>query len=266
MKDSLPSLSGTSLIQAAFLAHENPVFVVGWKTRRILSASESVQRVFGWRPEELRGRYTDLLHVDEQSFIRFGEISEALLASEQDTYHCFFQMRRRDGSVFETENMLGLVRDDSGSPVAAVSIVRDLSERQAPALPEANGAVDMSALSERLPGGVFQRVRKADGTVFYNFMRGNLARRFGFTPEEMEGDSRRMLGQMHPDDLTRFEYGFDKTATSLSVLDMELRAYTRDGEPRWLRSIAQPRRLDDGSIIWDGILLDITGQRQAEGA
>ena len=49
---SIPGLSETNLLEAAFLAHSNPVFVVGWKSRRILAASESVERVFGWRPEQ----------------------------------------------------------------------------------------------------------------------------------------------------------------------------------------------------------------------
>lgn len=34
---------------------------------------------------------------------------------------------------------------------------------------------------------------------------------------------------------------------------------------RWLRSISQPVQADDGSTVWDGLILDITEQRRAEG-
>lgn len=82
----IPELSGTNLIEAAFLAHDRPVFVVGWKTRRILAASEAVHRVFGWRPEELRDRTTEMLHVDDDSFQRFGAISERMIEANRTLF------------------------------------------------------------------------------------------------------------------------------------------------------------------------------------
>jgi hypothetical protein len=76
---NIRGISGKNLIQAAFLAHDQPVFVVGWKTRRILAASESAHRVFGWHPAELHDRTTEMLHVDNDSFQWFGAISEEML-------------------------------------------------------------------------------------------------------------------------------------------------------------------------------------------
>lgn len=215
---SIADLSETNLLEAAFLAHENPVFVVGWKTRRILAASDSVQRVFGWRPDEIRGCTSGFLHVDDESFRRFGEITERALASGQQVYHCYHQMRRRDGSVFNTEHRLGVVRDETGEPVAAVSIVHDRAESDPIAGAMREHSLDFQALSDRLPGGIFQRVRRADGTVLYNFIQGNLARRFGIAPEEAMQSPEAILGQLHPEDRMWLEHALEKTSRSLSVL------------------------------------------------
>src|SRR5262249_44353676 len=42
------------------------------------------------------------------------------------------------------------------------------------------------------------------------------------------------------------------------------RQRTPHGEIRWLHCRSAPRRLPDGRTIWDGIAVDITGQKRAE--
>ena len=253
-----------ALLQAAFLARDNAVFVVEYESRRILAIGENVERIFGYTPEELRGATTEGLHVDEEGFRRFGQLTESAFRSGQDTFHCYYRMRRKDGTAFNTENLLGLIRDESGNPVAAVSVVRDLSEQTPLSKPGAGEDIDFRALSDNLPGAVFQRVRKPDGSIFYTFLRGDLLRYFDLPAQENLEDPTLVLQRLHPDDRQRLEYALETTATSLSTLDIELRACLKDGSVRRLRSISQPRSLDDDSTVWDGILLDITDQRRAE--
>ena len=42
------------------------------------------------------------------------------------------------------------------------------------------------------------------------------------------------------------------------------RAIHRDGSVRWVQVRARPRRIFDGSIIWDGLILDVTERKRAE--
>jgi len=253
-----------SLLEAAFLARDNPVFVVEWQTRRILAASDAVERVFGYRPGELRHGTTEQLHVDPDSFRRFGQMTEAGLASGKQTFHCYFRMKRRDGTTFDAENLLGVIRDETNTPIAAVSVICDLSESGSLALPGSALRIDLEALNDNLPGSIFQRVQRPDGTLSYNFLRGNLTQRFGISPEQARHDPELVLQRLHPDDRQLLHRAMERSVTTLSSIDIELRLYTGDRELRWLRSISQPRRLDDGSTVWDGILIDVTEQRNAE--
>jgi diguanylate cyclase (GGDEF)-like protein/PAS domain S-box-containing protein len=264
MMGSIPDLAETNLLEAAFLAHENPVFVVGWKNRRILTASDSVHRVFGWRPDEIRDCTTEFLHVDETSFREFGEVTEKALETDCQIYHGDFRMKRRDGSVFDTEHMVGVIRDHADQPIASVSVVRDCSEAGSLNLPVTQEPVDLEPLSDEIPGGIFQRQRYPDGTVVYNFMRGNLLQHLGLTSEDVTRDAEVLFRRFHPDDRARHEYAMEKTHQSLSPMDIEMRIYALDGTLYWYRSISQPRRLDNGSTLWDGLIIDITEQRRAE--
>lgn len=261
--NNIPGLSGTNLIEAAFLAQDQPVFVVSWQTRRILATSEAAYRVFGWRPEELQDQSTEVLHVDAESFRRFGEISENILGLEKDTFHCSYRMRRRDGSTFDSENMVGIIRGEADAPVAVVSVVSEVAEGRSFWLPE-DHSLSLAWFGGPLRGGLFQRIQRRDGSVAYSFHRGALAELFGIDPEEARSDPNVVLDCLHPDDRERLFHSMGKASRNLSILDMELSAYSVSGERLTLRSISQPRRLDDGTTIWDGLLLDITEQRFAE--
>lgn len=264
MDKGVAGLSVQSLLSAGFLSQEHPVLVVEWRSRRILAASENVERIFGYRPDELIGQSTAMLHVDEASFIRFGEMTEPILAAEQQAFHCFYRMARRDGRAFETEHMLGIVRNDAGEPVAAVSVVRDLSDAYSLSAPLTGAAGELRALRNNLPGAMFQRVKRPDGTVRYDFRGGNLAARFGLPEAALLEDAEHILQRLYPDDRSRLADAMDRTEASLSACDVEMRAQGPDGRPRWLRSISQPKRLDDGGMLWSGIFLDVTEQREAE--
>ena len=46
--------------------------------------------------------------------------------------------------------------------------------------------------------------------------------------------------------------------------DVEAQIITRDGEEKWTHAIARPHRLPDGSVLWDGVILDNTWIKKAE--
>lgn len=253
-----------ALLQAAFPGQDHPVLVVGWKTRRILAASESVRRVFGYRPEELQDRTTELLHVDRASFLRFGAMTEAALAGDKDAFHGYYRMARRDGSEFDCENLVSVVRDPYSHPVAAVSVVRDLAESRSLGPGQEQPLPGFQSLSRNLPGAVFERIRKSDGTVVYGVMRGNLAERLGLSDSRVPHDIGELLALIDPEDRERMQAALDRTVEGGASVDLELQARTAADERRWLRCIAQLRPMDDDSLAWDGILLDITAQKEAE--
>ncbi|MBA1146929.1 diguanylate cyclase [Ectothiorhodospiraceae bacterium WFHF3C12] len=264
MRRDARDISLNALLQAAFPGHDNPVMVVGWKTRRILAASESMARVFGYRPDELQDRTTEVLHVDRHSFERFGEMTEAALAKYKDSFHGYYRMVRRDGSRFDTENFVSLVRDHQGHPVAAVSMVRDLSEVQPLGPDQQSPQPGFRALNQNLPGAVFERVSKPDGTIVHGLLQGNLGARLGIADEHAQQNVARILALIVPADRRRMREALNRSVASGCAVDVDIRAHTVDGDPRWLRCIAQPQRMDDGSMALGGILLDITEQKEAE--
>jgi PAS domain-containing protein len=45
---------------------------------------------------------------------------------------------------------------------------------------------------------------------------------------------------------------------------VQVRFRRADGQIRWARIISAPREQSDGSLIWDGLQIDVTDQKAAE--
>ena len=92
---------------------DDAVFLVDPATRLISECNEATTRIFGYSHEELVGRETNFLHVDQAHLEQFGR--EANATYENPGYYTReFEMRRKDGRVFPTEHFVRPVRDPDG--------------------------------------------------------------------------------------------------------------------------------------------------------
>jgi PAS domain S-box-containing protein len=73
-----------------------PHAVVGLKDRTIFFANEAVERVFGWKPDEIIGQKTQLLYRNEKDYEEIGRHFYPLL-EKQRTHTEDFPCRRKDG-------------------------------------------------------------------------------------------------------------------------------------------------------------------------
>ncbi|MDX1610162.1 MAG: EAL domain-containing protein [Halofilum sp. (in: g-proteobacteria)] len=256
--------SSEALLQAAYLLGDNPVFIVGWKTRRILACNDAVLHVFGYTPSELVGGTTRRLHISDETFEKFGKQSEEYIAQGHKNYTCQFHMRRRDGSHFATENLVQTIYEGD-VPVAVVSVVRDMSRsRDVPNGSAGRTEPTISALPRDIPGAVFQRVRDTEGRDRYTYLAGELLEKHRIDTEAVYRDPQALFDLIVPDDRSAFEQAVSATADSLSGIDMVLRFQPPESAMVWLRVISRPQRRDDGSTVWDGIAIDVTREVEAQ--
>lgn len=100
------------------------VFMVVTPDRKIAMCNSSVKPMFGYTPEEVINKTTDLLYFDRRIEHRKGEIFDRL---QTFGFHVGYATgRRNNGETFPLEIVTG---DLSGHP-GAVVLVRDISERK----------------------------------------------------------------------------------------------------------------------------------------
>lgn len=121
----------------------------------------------------------------------------------------------------------------------------------------------LSAISENMPAALFRRVLHPDGRLEFPFLSDSLHRVVGLERDAVVDDAQVLVDAFHPADRTRWIEALHESADTLNVFNIDVRVDNPRGGTTWLRSTARPQRLDDGSVAWDGLALDVTDEKNA---
>ncbi|MFI5021803.1 MAG: PAS domain S-box protein [Alphaproteobacteria bacterium] len=124
----------------------------------------------------------------------------------------------------------------------------------------------LSSIAENLPGAIFRRLLKPDGSIALAYVSGGHREIYGIEPSALVRGELRLLDLIHPDDRATYVEGAKRSAADLTPHEIEYRIVTPNAGIRWARSVSRPWRLKDGTTVWDGVVLDITERKLAETA
>ncbi|MFW6077612.1 MAG: PAS domain-containing protein, partial [Hyphomicrobiales bacterium] len=215
-------------------------------------------------PSELYDVWISRLHPEDRE--RADEETRQFVESA-DGLSIEFRVVHPDGSVRWIQGRGRMIRDRDGRPIRMIGVNFDVTERK-----QAEEALRQSEqrirdIAENFPGIIFRRVTYPDGRIEYPYFSGADEHVFHI-PREQFADLRTMedvAKLIHYDDLAEMLDKFQQAAAALTPLETEGRIVAGNGETRWVRSISRPRPGEDGALIWDGVLLDVTDQHRREG-
>lgn len=118
-------------------------------------------------------------------------------------------------------------------------------------------------LAGNIPGMIYQVVLEPSGV--FRFIYASPASReiFGIEPEELMQSSGFSLSLIHPDDVAGFQESIAQSAKTLQPWEFIWRVIVQ-GQIKWLRGISRPVLQVDGSIVWDGLVTNITERKLFE--
>ncbi|HET58459.1 MAG TPA: PAS domain S-box protein [Deltaproteobacteria bacterium] len=119
--------SAQELTSATLASVGEAVLVIDPAKRVILECNRAAEDIFGYTKEELIGHSTEMIHLNRESFEEFGKNSEPVL-DETGIYRTETRMKRKDGSVIDTENVVSIMSKRLGFMRGVVSVVRDVTE------------------------------------------------------------------------------------------------------------------------------------------
>jgi two-component sensor histidine kinase/PAS domain-containing protein len=130
------------------------------------------------------------------------------------------------------------------------------------ALAESEAERRLSDIATNLPGAIYRLLRGPDGTVTCPYVSEGV----NLLLAEPAGSSARhsLIRALTPDSRERVEAALRHSAETLQPMRVEGEVLAADGRRLWLRSMASVHPLPDGSLLWDGVILDSTEQRLAE--
>lgn len=119
-------------------------------------------------------------------------------------------------------------------------------------------------LAATIPGVVYQRVVRPDGEIRYTYISEGSKELFGVDAETIVRDPQALFNHYSAEYRASFRQKLIEASKTLSVWDVEAQIMRPDGSLRHTHAIAHPRREEDGSVVWTGVILDASRMKKAE--
>ena len=228
-----------------------------------LFASPHIEQVLGVSSHELAGvevaeGWRRMLHPEDREAVT-GDWERA--RREGRNWDSEYRMVRPDGDVVWVRNVDMVVHDGHGRPVGRQGVIFDVTSHvdtlNALRLAESR----WRSLVERLPA-----VTYIDGLDHEpSYASPQIEELTGMTPEQWLEEWEDAL---HPDDRERIIDEYHRHAAEGKGLEAEFRIVRRtDGRVSWVSDRAAPVPSSDGTrTLYQGVMLDITAQKEAETA
>ncbi|PRP90107.1 Sporulation kinase A [Enhygromyxa salina] len=123
----------------------------------------------------------------------------------------------------------------------------------------------ISRIASNIPGVLLQfEQRDPDAPFNFTFMAQSAEQTFGINPEAVLADSRVFTDRVHPEDREDLRDSLARSAQTLSLWTWEGRIIMPSGDVRWFQAQSRPVRTEDGTVVWDGVMLDTSDRKDLQ--
>jgi PAS domain S-box-containing protein len=120
-------------------------------------------------------------------------------------------------------------------------------------------------IADNLPNGmVYQAIREPGGRIRFTYISHGVERLHGLSVEAVLADADLLDAQILEDHLAILRELRQEAEETTAFIAIELPMRVASGELRWFQRSSAPRRLADGTVVWDGVEFDITERKRAE--
>jgi signal transduction histidine kinase len=119
----------------------------------------------------------------------------------------------------------------------------------------------LEELSENIPGCIYQYQWFPDGRTSYPFVSKGVEAVLNLTQTEVYDKPGLVFARVHPDDREAMAASMAESARTLQPWKLEFRV-KQEQELRWVAGLSQPKKLDDGTIVWNGFATDVTASKK----
>lgn len=152
------------------------------------------------------------------------------------------------------------------SPEGAVITFQDIHDRKVAEDALKESEARFRDIAANFPGIIYRRVMHPDGRIEYPFMSDSVAKVLGASMAQVKeiNSLQQFAAYTEPEDMARWQAMIRRSAETLEPTDFVIRMNSPDGKRRYIRSLASPHRRADGAVVWDGVNLDVTEQKEIE--
>ncbi len=234
---------------------------VNWDSH-VRYANRAAEDMLGYPPGALFDRplidFEPNLHMD-----RWLNLWKRARATDEAPQSFETQCLRADGSVLPADVSLSFLRFRDGEYL--VVYLNDVTERRRALAALQESEARLKGIAANVPGLVFRLERVPQtGELYFPYISEGSESLVGHAPATLRRQEIGLRSVVHPDDRADYHRVQDLAIDSSSDWSWQGRIVTREGRQRWAEIKAITRRLADGTMVWDGIVWDISESKRIE--
>lgn len=227
---------------------------------RYLSVNESYASLHGLASEEFVGRSViDFIAPDDQS----------------NWFNCYEEMLRKgkaevelsglkaSGQPFHEQITLVKVEGDHKHFQGYYIFDKDITARMATESSLRQSEARFHNLASHMPGGIYQYLRRPDGTFYFPYVSPGCGAILGISPEEIMASPELLFTFLNPEDVPQLDEALEESSRLMKTFIFEGRIETSAGE-RWIHAESTPEYHENGDVIFNGLVTDITEKKYAD--
>ncbi|WP_442944819.1 sensor histidine kinase [Nostoc sp.] len=122
----------------------------------------------------------------------------------------------------------------------------------------------LETTAANLPGMIFQILQRQDGSILIPYISSGCKYLYELEPEAIQVDYQVLYKVIHPQDIKAFVESIAVCRTTGKPWHWEGRIITPSGKLKWIQVTSQPALQEAGNLLWNGLVMDITEQKQAQ--
>jgi PAS domain S-box-containing protein len=249
----------TSLLNTVIESCFNEIYLIDASNSTFLKANQTVQDRLGYSFAELQQLRPWQLARDFTQTEWQRQLHPVLSGTRQkitiSTRHTC-----KNGSQYPV--LLHVSVDVIEDRQILVIVGKDLSFQQRK--PETSSESDerCAAIVANLPGVVLQFSLNSDGTTRYLFLSANCEDTLGVMPETLYFNPSKFVELILPEDRNAYYESMHESAQMQNHWQWEGRIWAEQWpDIKWIHLRAVPRQLPDMSVIWEGIITNVTTRK-----
>jgi PAS domain S-box-containing protein len=236
----------------------------------IISCNAAAERILGLTQDQMLGRTSHdprwkALRQDGTPWSGDTHPATVAIATGQPQMGQIMGVHKADGELSWVLVNAQPLRSTRGEVEGCVVSFLDITDLRISESARSHSEARYQAIAQNAPGVVYQFQTWPDGRVGFPFISEGIRTLYGITPEDWRRNPAWALEAIHPEDRSSYETAFSEAVQHMGTFSWQGRSHTaRAGEEIWIHCQSRPSPQSDGSILWDGVLTDITQLKAQE--